>query len=166
MSRSNPTACRLPLAFAVIALLAGCDRSAPRAGPAPAPGRRPVAAEAPAARPGAMRLPSGNWRYTIRGRIVALPKASGVSRDLQIHHEALAAFYDRAGKDVGMKEMIMDFPSIAPDVSLQGLGPGDPVVVDLDVDWNVRDFTKVYVVTRVARLTPDAQLRLSDESPK
>ena len=125
-----------------------------------------IAAEAPAARPGAMRLPSGNWRYTIRGRIVALPKASGVSRDLQIHHEALAAFYDRAGKDVGMKEMIMDFPSIAPDVSLQGLGPGDPVVVDLDVDWNVRDFTKVYVVTRVARLTPDAQLRLSDESPK
>ncbi len=154
----------LPVALALLLGVPGCERAQPK--PDPAPLAATLDANSPLAQPGAVKLASGAWRYTIRGRIVSLPKAAGVSRDLQIHHEQLAAFYDRAGKDVGMKEMIMDFPSIAPGVPLEALAPGDAVVFDLEVDWSVRDFTKVYVVTRLAKLSADARLRLSEEAPK
>jgi len=157
----------LGLFLALCFAASGCDRAEPTKPVAiAAPIAAALDADSPAAQPGAVKLPSGAWRYTIRGRIVALPKTSGVSRDLQIHHEQLAAFYDRAGKDVGMKEMVMDFPSIAPEVSLGALAAGDAVVFDLDVDWTVRDFSKVYVVTRLAKLSSDAKLRLSEEAPK
>lgn len=166
-----PSCCFTVLASSLA--VSACDRAEPRPAPIPAPAIQPAAplaapldANSPAAQPGATKLPSGSWRYTIRGRIVALPKPTGVSRDLQIHHEALTAFYDRADKDVGMKEMVMDFPSIAPGVALDSLGPGDVVVFDLDVDWSVRDFTKVYVVTRLAKLPAGTKLRLAEEAPK
>jgi len=115
----------------------------------------------PQAQIGAKELRPGVWRYTTRGRIERLPKATGIARDLAIHHEALTAFYNREGKDVGMGVMVMDFPSIAPGVSLEGLAVGDAVVFDFDVDWSSQD---VWTVTRLKRLPNDTPLDLTPKT--
>ena len=134
----------------------------------PKPPVESIAPDAPEAQRGAQSLSPGIWRYTTRGRIERLPKATGVARDLAIHHEALTAFYARDGSNVGMKEMVMDFPTIAPGVSLEGLALDDVVVFDFDVAWASRD---VWTVTRIKRLPKDTPLALTPpsaapESPK
>jgi len=131
--------------------LVGCQRSAP---PSPV---EAIGADAPEAQRGAKQLSPGVWRYTTRGRIERLPRATGIERDLAIYHEALTAFYNRDGKDVGMDVMVMDFPSIAPGVSLEGLVAGDVVVFDFDVDWSSQD---VWTVTRLKRLPSNTPLEL------
>lgn len=137
-----------------VALVVGaCEKKAPALEPVTT-----ISADAPDAKPSVRELSPGVWRYTVRGRIDRLPKAKGVARDLAIHHEAMATFYSHKGENVTMKEMVMDFPAVAADVSLQGLAEGDAVVFDFDVDWSSKD---VYVVTRLKRLPNDTGLNLT-----
>jgi Copper binding periplasmic protein CusF len=140
-----------------VLVLAGC--------PAKQVPQRPVAqlaADAPETQSAAVEIRSGIWRYTTRGIIENLPAKRGVARDLAIHHEPLVAFYSKDGTNVGMKAMVMDFPSIAPDVSLEGLAVGDVVVFDFVVDWKSRD---VWTVTRLAKLPKDTPLNFQVPAP-
>lgn len=136
----------------------GCAKNAPPPTPV-----QEIAADSPEAQRGAKELRPGIWRYTTRGRIDRMPKSTGIARDLAIHHEALTAFYNREGKNVGMQVMVMDFPSIAAGVSLDGLKVGDVVVFDFDVDWASKD---VWTVTRLKRLPHDTPLDLAAPPPE
>lgn len=149
----------LALVFtACIAPLVGCER-VPRAASAPVPTVLPDAPEAQAA---ATRVRPGIniWRYTARGEVKSLPKATGIDRSLRIQHEALKAFYNREGGNVGMRTMTMDFPALAPDVSLVGVSVGNKVVFDFEVDWDSRD---VWVVTRLVLLPAGTTLNFDPE---
>lgn len=143
--------CVLSLASACsILALASCDSKQP-ATPVPT-----ISADSPAAQHKAIEIRPGVWRYTTRGEITRLPGKTGLAQDMAIHHEALADFYNRDGSNPGMPTMEMDFPSIAPGVSLEGLAVGDIVVFDFDVDWKSRDF---WTVTRIAKLPPGTPLK-------
>lgn len=80
--------------------------------------------------------------YRVRGVVVHLPDRGPPPRDLKIHHEHIPGFIGKTGEVhinsdgvPGMKAMAMDFPEIARDVSLEGLGPGDKVVFEFKVRW-------------------------------
>ena len=148
--------CRCFMWFLGMCVLHGCEKQVPPPAPVEA-----IAVDAPEAQLAARELSPGIWRYTTRGRIERLPKAAGIERDLAIHHEALTAFYNAKGENIGMDVMVMDFPSIAPGVSLEGLAVGDVVVFDFDVDWSSQD---VWTITRLKRLPKDMQLELTPKA--
>lgn len=112
----------------------GCDgRSSPKPGPTAAT----AASEA--------RHPT----YTTRAVIEGLPSADG-KRFLSMHHEAIPDFADKSGKVVGMKEMVMPFPGLAPGVSLEGFAVGDAVEVTFEVRWNEVPRTVVTSIRKLA----------------
>lgn len=76
----------------------------------------------------------GLRRYTVRGEVVKLP-APGVPRALAVRHEAIDDFADASGAVVGMSSMVMTF-DVAPAVSLDGVGVGDKVELQLAVGWS------------------------------
>jgi hypothetical protein len=147
----------LPISACVmLAALAGCPASR-TATPVPT-----APADAPESQRAAKELRPGIWRYTTRGVVTRLPAATGLARDLSIHHEALTAFHTRDGRNAGMNAMEMEFPSIAPGVSLEGLKLHDLVVFDFDVDWDSRD---VWTVTRLVKLPEGTPLKFDSPSP-
>lgn len=95
--------------------------------------------------------------YTVRGVVANLPAQSGESRYLQIHHEQIVPFFNKRGQDVGMNEMTMDFPSLAPGVSLETIAVGDVVEFDLEVQFTREH---AWTITRLVELPPDTTLRL------
>jgi Cu/Ag efflux protein CusF len=94
--------------------------------------------------------------YTVRGRIIALPDASG-KQPLDIHHEEIPDFVGKSGKVVGMKEMIMPFANLAPGVTLDGFAAGDAVEFVFEVRWNAAPRT---LVTKIAKLPAGTELKL------
>ncbi|MCC5787116.1 MAG: copper-binding protein [Phycisphaerales bacterium] len=72
--------------------------------------------------------------YTTRGRVQALPTDPD-SDKLVILHEPIDEFRDRSGEEVGMNAHAMEFPAIAPGVSLDGVFPGDAVRFAFEVYW-------------------------------
>jgi hypothetical protein len=99
--------------------------------------------------------------YTTRGRIEGLPEAQfrpGGVIYLQLHHEFIPEFVGPTGEVEGMKEMIMDFPTIAPGVSWAGMEVGDPVELTFEVRWTSEPR---FILTRLARLPDGAKLNLS-----
>lgn len=116
----------------LLAVMPGCSEAEPA--PNGPRGRGPVAAT-----------------YTTRGKIEALPSASG---DLSILHEPIPEFKDKDGTVVGMGTMSMPFP-LAAGVSLDGLSVGDAVEFDFSVWWRPR---VAYEVTRIVKLPPDTTL--------
>jgi hypothetical protein len=103
----------------------------------------------------------GEASYTTRGRIEGMPQAQfrpGGVIYLQLHHEMIPEFVGPTGEVEGMKEMIMDFPTIAPGVSWEGLKVGDPVELTFEVRWKSEPR---FILTRLVRLPDDVQLNLS-----
>lgn len=99
--------------------------------------------------------------YTTRGRIEGLPEAQfrpGGVIYLQLHHEVIPEFVGPTGEVEGMKEMIMDFPTIAPGVSWEGMKVGDPVELTFEVRWKS---DPRFILTRLTRLPDDVKLNLS-----
>ncbi len=99
--------------------------------------------------------------YTTRGRIEGLPEAQfrpGGVIYLQLHHEVIPEFVGPTGEVEGMKEMIMDFPTIAPGVSWEGMKVGDPVELTFEVRWKS---DPRFILTRLTRLPDDVTLNLS-----
>lgn len=94
--------------------------------------------------------------YTVRGRIIALPDASG-KQPLDIHHEEIPDFVGWSGNVVGMKEMIMPFANLAPGVTLDGFAAGDAVEFVFEVRWNAPPRT---LVTKIAKLPAGTELKL------
>jgi Copper binding periplasmic protein CusF len=101
---------------------------------------------------------TGVASYTVRGKLISLPSAYG-KQSLQIHHEAIPDFKGRSGAVTGMKEMIMPFPDIAPQVSLSGLSPGAAVEFTFEVRWDAPPRT---LVVRLVPLAPETPLHLSE----
>ncbi|WP_428386589.1 copper-binding protein [Mucisphaera sp.] len=92
--------------------------------------------------------------YTVRGQVVALPTPGNAN--MQIAHEAIPDFKNKAGEAVGMATMTMPFP-VPADLPLEGVEPGDPVEVDFSVSWN----PVAYVITRITELPADTELNLT-----
>ncbi len=94
--------------------------------------------------------------YTFRGKIVNLPGAGG-DRYLRIHHEAVKDYHNKFGENVGMREMIMEFPWLSPGLTLDGFRGGESVEFELDVDYSK---SESYVVTAIRPLPAGVNLKL------
>ncbi|MFO0857313.1 MAG: copper-binding protein [Phycisphaerales bacterium] len=100
------------------------------------------------------------YSYTSRGVVVGLPEAQfrpGGVIYLQLHHENIPDFTLENGVKAGMNEMIMDFPTISPNVSFTGLKVGDKVEFVMEVRWKSEPR---FVVTRLEKLDPATKLQL------
>lgn len=100
------------------------------------------------------------YSYTSRGVVVGLPEAQfrpGGVIYLQLHHENIPDFTLENGVKAGMNEMIMDFPTISPNVSFAGLKVGDKVEFVMEVRWKSEPR---FVVTRLEKLDPATKLQL------
>ena len=100
------------------------------------------------------------YSYTSRGVVVGLPEAQfrpGGVIYLQLHHENIPDFTLENGVKAGMNEMIMDFPTISPNVSFAGLKVGDKVEFVMEVRWKSEPR---FVVTRLEKLDPGTKLQL------
>ncbi|CAG0981922.1 hypothetical protein PHYC_01812 [Phycisphaerales bacterium] len=93
--------------------------------------------------------------YTVRGVVEDLP---GPKAALSVHHEAIPNFVGRDGRVTGMREMIMEFPDVAPKVSLDALRVGDPIEMTLEIRWNS---DPRMLVTSLKKLPVDAKLNLT-----
>lgn len=93
--------------------------------------------------------------YTVRAVVMGLP-ASGRAY-LELHHEEIPHFVGRDGSVEGMKEMIMDFPTIRPDVNLSAFAVGDKVEATFEVRWKSEPRT---VVTKMTPLAAETVLNL------
>ena len=91
--------------------------------------------------------------YAMRGEIVRLPAAG--SREIAIRHEAVADFRDEGGKVVGMEAMTMPF-TLAPEVDVAGLTPGDKVAFTLEMRWKAT--SDIVRISRIERLPAGAML--------
>lgn len=99
-------------------------------------------------------------RYTVRGEIVRVPAPGAPARELLLRHEAIPDFVSASGQVVGMDAMVMPF-AVAPDVSLDGIRPGDKIEAVLAVDWS-RPSTRI---ERLQKLPPDTALRFEQARP-
>ena len=100
------------------------------------------------------------YSYTSRGVVMGLPEAQfrpGGVIYLQLHHENIPDFTLENGVKAGMNEMIMDFPTISPNVSFAGLKVGDKVEFVMEVRWKSEPR---FVVTRLEKLDPGTKLQL------
>lgn len=91
--------------------------------------------------------PSEARTYTVRGVVRA---AEG---ELTVQHEAIPDFVGRSGEVEPMHAMTMSFP-VAPGVDLEALAPGDPIELDLAIDW---DASPPALVTAVRPLPPEPE---------
>jgi Cu/Ag efflux protein CusF len=126
------------LAAALFLPLSACDR-------------KPATPAAPAQAP-AQPLAS----YTVLGKIEQLRKTPG-GPVVAIHHEPIPTFANRAGKAVGMKEMVMDFP-VDPALSIDTLAIGDVVKATFVVDWSK---SPAHRLTAVEKMPPETPLNLN-----
>ena len=93
--------------------------------------------------------------YHMRGVVVQLPKAGVADRALIVHHEAVPGFVDMNGKVVGMMSMTMPF-TLASDVKLDGIAPGDKIAFTLVFNWDKNSSQ----VTELTKLPADTVLDL------
>ncbi len=96
--------------------------------------------------------------YSMRGEIVRLPPPG--TREIAVRHEAVPDFRDESGKVVGMGAMTMPF-TLAPEVSLSGLAPGDRISFTLEMRWKeTRDIARIAGLEKLP-----AETKLSWEEP-
>ena len=163
------------------ATLAGCDESAPDAAPDSAPASAPDSSAGSAAPEAAesaasqttsgMPMPATTDnpdRYTTRGIIEMLPDSNSPMSELQIRHEHITNFRNRAGViptfddgSTGMKAMIMPFP-VAEGVSLDAFSVGDKVEFDFEVTWS----RPPYELTRIVALPGGTELDFGTKLPE
>lgn len=94
----------------------------------------------------------------MRGEIVRLPAAG--AREIILRHEAVPDLRDESGKVVGMEAMTMPF-TLARDVGLEGLAPGDRIAFTLEMRW--QDPREIARISRIEKLP--AGTTLSWEAP-
>jgi len=73
--------------------------------------------------------------YETRGQIVSLPDPMNPASEFMIHHEAIDRLVWDDGTMRGMDAMVMPFPAVADNVSLDGIEVGDVVRFSFDVAW-------------------------------
>jgi Cu/Ag efflux protein CusF len=144
-------------ALAAVSLLAGCGKEEEQPAEQPAGGTSaPTRGQGGAP---ADRQP--DQVYTVRGEIRQLPDSANPATGLQIHHESIPDFVNKAGEVVGMKAMIMQFTP-GPGVDLTGLTVGDKVRFTFDVDW---DGSPLMPVTEIEPLPSETELDFAPPSP-
>ncbi|MEQ9453316.1 MAG: copper-binding protein [Phycisphaeraceae bacterium] len=92
--------------------------------------------------------------YTVRGQVVTLPTET--NRQVQVAHEAIPGFKNKAGEVVGMSTMTMPFP-VNDAISLDGVDQGDAIELVFSVNWQSADYT----VTSITELPEGTELDLS-----
>jgi len=132
-------------ALALFGTIAACDK------PATTPPAKPFYGKMEVMTP----TTAADQTYTVRAVTMGLP-ASGRAY-LELHHEEIPQFVGRDGSVEGMKEMIMDFPAIRPDVDLSTFAVGDKVEATFEVRWKSEPRT---VVTKMTKLAAETELNL------
>jgi hypothetical protein len=114
--------------------------------------------------PAASVLPEAQQVYAgVHGKIVSLETSPPAAMPLTIRHEAIPDFVGSDGTvyrnndgTPGMKAMVMPFPEVAPDVSMDGFAAGDVVAFDLSVAWN--GTAPTYWISGIEKLPADTEL--------
>ncbi len=97
--------------------------------------------------------------YELQGVVERLPEAPDNS--IYIRHEAIDEFTDSHGEVVGMDSMTMPFP-VADGVSLDDIGPGDPVAFTFEVRWNAQPR---YRLTAIRKLPVGTEIEFRRAEP-
>lgn len=96
-------------------------------------------------------------RYTVRGRIQALPDENKPTSQFLVHHEPVPSFM-REGTVVGMKSMTMPFP-VAKSLSLDGFFVDDIIELTFEIQLDPETSrTLQYEAISVTRLSPETAL--------
>ncbi len=94
--------------------------------------------------------------YRVRGVLQSLPDPATGGGQLTIRHEAIPDLIGASGEVEGMTAMTMPFP-VADEVDLTGFAAGDPVRIDLRVDWEA---ARPVAVTAIEKLPVGTELAL------
>jgi len=116
-------------------------------------------------------LPEPDQVYSdVRARVDAVPTSGPLGEPLLLRHEAIPDFvgangevYQNRDGTPGMKAMSMPFPEVAPQVSLDGLTPGQPVTFSFAVAWEAG--SPRYWVTQISPLPEGTSLDLPSDEP-
>ncbi|MFN5943528.1 MAG: hypothetical protein ACK5P8_03940 [Phycisphaerae bacterium] len=100
-------------------------------------------------------LTAPEYTYTTRGVITGLPGRGTLY--VQVHHEEIPEFVNKAGEKTGMKEMIMDMPNAIPDVKLDEFAIGDKVSMTFEVRYKT---DPRMVITKIEKLSADTAMNL------
>lgn len=100
--------------------------------------------------------------YETRGQIASLPDPTNPTSEFMIHHEAIDDFVHQDGVMRGMNAMVMPFPAVADDVSLEGIDVGDIVVFSFDVAW---EGDPKWMVTAIEEVDPATELVFRQADP-
>jgi hypothetical protein len=97
--------------------------------------------------------------YTLRAIVTALPTQK---QALRLHHEPIPTFVDKTGKTIGMEEMEMEFPFLAPAAKLDGIAVNDPIEATMEMRWNAK---QAYLLTKIHKLPTDTKLKIHPLEP-
>lgn len=96
-------------------------------------------------------------RYTVRGRVAALPSPENPAAEFQVRHEPIPDFKS-GGEIVGMRAMTMPFP-IGEGVSLEEIVVGDIVELTFETTYSPdTQMVESYRVISITELPPDTKL--------
>lgn len=92
--------------------------------------------------------------YTVRGAVAAVPDLNKPASSLQIRHEAIVDFKNKAGEVKGMNPMTMPFP-YADTVAVDALKVGDKIEFVFRVDW---EGSPAFEIISITPLDPAIEL--------
>jgi hypothetical protein len=98
--------------------------------------------------------------YTLRAQVTGLPTPK---QALRLHHEAIPTFVDQDGKTIGMEEMEMEFPFLAPAAKLDAIALNDKVEATMEIRWKSKPR---YQLTTIRKLPQDTQLNIHPLEPE
>jgi hypothetical protein len=98
--------------------------------------------------------------YTFRAQVTGLPTPK---QALSLHHEAIPDFVGQDGTKIGMDEMEMEFPFLAPAAKLDGILVDDKVEVTLEMRWKSQPR---YLLTAIRKLPKDTVLSIHLLAPE
>jgi len=106
--------------------------------------------------PPASKLSVADQTYIVRARIIELPDRA-TRTALQVHHEVIPSFVGKTGEVTGMKEMIMEFPTVGLQAMPPDLAVNDAVEMTFEVRWKSDPRT---LVTLIRQLPAETVLNL------
>lgn len=112
--------------------------------------------------------------YTVRGIVEAVPAEGPPPADLKIRHEHIPDFVGNKGTVhvnpdgvPGMKAMAMEFPNLAPGLSLDGIAQGDKVEFTFRVKWiesTTGGLTPRWQVTEISKLPAETPISFDNKT--